>query len=237
MSFINDLAPAAKQVGAKYNVLPSLLLSMAALESSYGQSGLAQRGKNIFSIKGSYDGRSISLPTKEYINNKWVVVQAKFKSYPGWAESLEDVCLLFANGVSWDRGKYHNVIGEKNIFIACHNVQMDGYATDPAYGDKLYKIVTDYNLTQYDNQSNSNSNYSVDPLRTGNPIVAQVKVIADNLNCRQLPDINSPVLFVTKKGQVYNVTANVHDWHEVIIDNNGHNGYLFGNNGKYLSLV
>lgn len=77
----------------------------------------------------------------------------------------------------------------------------------------------------------------VQPVSTGNPIVAKVKVIADALNCRQHPDPNSPILFVTKKGEVYNVTAYINDWHEVIIDNNGHNGYLFGNNGKYLSLI
>lgn len=79
--------------------------------------------------------------------------------------------------------------------------------------------------------------YPVQPVSTGNPIVAKVEVIVDSLNCRQHPDVNSPVLFVAKKGQLYNVTANINDWHEVIIDNQGHNGYLFGNNGTYLSLV
>lgn len=83
----------------------------------------------------------------------------------------------------------------------------------------------------------SNSKYPVEPVSTGNPIVAKVQVIVDTLNCRQHPDVNSPVLFVAKKGDVYNVTANINDWHEVIIDNDGHNGYLFGNNGQYLSLI
>jgi lysozyme len=153
MGFIENLAPAAKQVGVKYNVLPSLLLAMSSLESNFGQSGLAQNGHNLFGVKGSYNGESINLPTKEYINNHWVVINAKFKSYPGWAESLEDVCLLFTNGVSWDRSKYHNLIGEQNIEVAAHSVQADGYCTDPSYGDKLMNIVNTYNLRQYDGQT------------------------------------------------------------------------------------
>jgi murein L,D-transpeptidase YcbB/YkuD len=153
MSFINDLAPAAQSVGRKYNVLPSLLISMACLESNFGQSGLASRGHNLFGVKGSYQGQSVTMATKEYINNQWVTIQAKFKSYPGWAESLEDVCLLFTNGVSWDRSKYHNLIGEQNIEVAAHSVQADGYCTDPGYGDKLMKIVADNNLRQYDGQA------------------------------------------------------------------------------------
>jgi GH25 family lysozyme M1 (1,4-beta-N-acetylmuramidase) len=95
----------------------------------------------------------------------------------------------------------------------------------------------DKNTTVVIPQETNDTKYPVKPVSTGNPIVAKVEVIADSLNCRQHPDVNSPILFVAKKGQVYNVTANINDWHEVIIDNDGHNGYLFGNNGTYLSLV
>jgi lysozyme len=85
--------------------------------------------------------------------------------------------------------------------------------------------------------SDNNTKYPVKPVSTGNPIVSKVYVIVNALNCRQHPDVNSPVLFVAKKGDSFNVTANINDWHEVIIDNDGYNGYLFGNNGQYLSLT
>lgn len=150
MTFITDIAPAAQTVGRKYNILPSLILAQAILESNYGQSTLAQKGFNLFGIKGSYEGQCISLPTKEYQNGKWITITSKFRKYPSWKESMEDHALLFTNGVSWDRGKYHNLIGETDYKKACIKVQQDGYATDPQYSTKLITLIEQYHLNDYD---------------------------------------------------------------------------------------
>jgi GH25 family lysozyme M1 (1,4-beta-N-acetylmuramidase) len=69
------------------------------------------------------------------------------------------------------------------------------------------------------------------PIISVKPVIGKVKVIADGLNIRQSHDINSPIVRVAKKGEVFNVYANVNDWHQV------NNGWVFGNNGKYLSLI
>lgn len=71
----------------------------------------------------------------------------------------------------------------------------------------------------------------------GHPIIAQVRVITGALNIRQGPGTQFPVLEVAQKGKIFNVTGNINDWHEVILDNNGHKGYAFGNKGTYLELV
>uniref|UniRef100_UPI00313E0171 hypothetical protein n=1 Tax=Bacillus sp. OTU530 TaxID=3043862 RepID=UPI00313E0171 len=47
----------------------------------------------------------------------------------------------------------------------------------------------------------------------------------------QYPSIGKAV-----KGRMYNVTANVHDWHRVLIDG-VEEAWVFGNDGKYLELV
>lgn len=72
---------------------------------------------------------------------------------------------------------------------------------------------------------------------TSNPICAQVRVIASALNIRKGPGNQYPVLQVAPKGKIFNVTANINDWHEVILDNKGGKGYAFGNNGTYLELI
>lgn len=68
------------------------------------------------------------------------------------------------------------------------------------------------------------------------PIIAQVKVIASALNVRKGPGPNYPVICVLTKGKILNVTGNLNDWHEVIVDSHT-KGYAFGNNGTYLELI
>lgn len=67
--------------------------------------------------------------------------------------------------------------------------------------------------------------------------MVQVRVISTALNIRKLPNPQAPILKVANKGDVFNVTANINDWHEVLLDNKGTKGYAFGNNGTYLELV
>jgi lysozyme len=135
-------------------------------------------------------------------------------------------------------------LAETDLWQFTSTAHVDGIATNVdestvtnhvefPFFDRAVAVVSPAPVVLQDNPTK----YPVRPVSTGNPIVAKVEVIADSLNCRQHPDVNSPVLFVAKKGQQYNVTANINDWHEVIIDNDGYNGYLFGNNGSYLSLV
>ncbi|NNU94851.1 LysM peptidoglycan-binding domain-containing protein [Geobacillus sp. NFOSA3] len=152
--FIREIAPFAQRIQEKYNILASLVIAQACLESNFGKSGLAQKGKNLFGIKGSYNGQSITMPTTEYRDGKQYKINAAFRKYPSWYESLEDLAKLYINGVSWDRNKYKPIIGETNYVMACKKVQECGYATDPNYASKLIQIIEKYNLTQYDKVGN-----------------------------------------------------------------------------------
>src|SRR4051812_46890042 len=130
-SFIQEIASYAQKIQQKYNILPSLIIAQACLESNFGQSGLAQKGKNLFGIKGSYNGQSIKMKTTEFRNGKEYQTDAAFRKYPSWLESLEDLARLYQNGVSWDKNKYKPIIGETNYILACKKVQECGYCTDP----------------------------------------------------------------------------------------------------------
>jgi len=76
----------------------------------------------------------------------------------------------------------------------------------------------------------------VAPVQTGGGIIGQVRVTADGLNIRTGPGTSYPSKGKAITNRVYNVTANVNDWHEIIV-RDGEKGWVFGNNGKYLSLV
>ncbi|AIE59099.1 hypothetical protein BMMGA3_03195 [Bacillus methanolicus MGA3] len=78
------------------------------------------------------------------------MINAAFRKYPSYYESLEDLARLYTNGVSWDRNKYKPIIGETNYVMACKKVQECGYCTDPNYAAKLINIIEKYDLHKYD---------------------------------------------------------------------------------------
>lgn len=127
-------------------ILASLTAAQALLESNKGNSKLAQApNNNLFGIKGSYNGSFVTMKTKEYVNGKYVVVDAAFKKYPSWYESIKDHSAMFNR-----LDRYKNLRGETNYRNACRNVQKDGYATSPVYADSLIRVIESYKLYEWD---------------------------------------------------------------------------------------
>ena len=114
MAFIQDIAPFAQRIQKDHGILASIVMAQAIHESNWGRSILAEKGKNLFGIKGAYQGQSITLKTWEVIDGRSVYTDAAFRKYPSWYESFEDLVNLYKNGVSWDRTKYKGVVGEKD---------------------------------------------------------------------------------------------------------------------------
>jgi len=90
--FIDQIAKAAKSVAKQSGVPASLSIAQAALESGWGESGLAKTGNNLFGIKADsrWRGETLTLPTKEFIKGQWVVVPAKWRKYASWQASIDD---------------------------------------------------------------------------------------------------------------------------------------------------
>ncbi|MBM6848096.1 MULTISPECIES: phage tail protein [Bacillus] len=149
--FIKEIAPDAQRVYKKYDILASLIIAQACLESAWGTSGLVQKGKNLFGIKGTYNGQYVLMWTTEYDKSgNATKVQARFRKYPSWYESIQDLAKLYVNGTSWDPNHYKAVVGEKDYKKASAALVKAGYATDPNYATKLNNLIQTYNLTQYD---------------------------------------------------------------------------------------
>lgn len=137
----DDVIRDMKQTG----ILASLTAAQAFIESGSGSSGLTVKANNLFGMKGSYQGYFVTMKTKEYINGKYVVVDASFRKYPDWAASIKDHSDLFLRA-----SRYKNLIGEKDYIKACKNVQKDGYATSPTYADTLIRTIERYKLYEWD---------------------------------------------------------------------------------------
>ena len=148
-SFIATVAPMAMEDYKTSNVLPSLTIAQAILESGWGESALALKANNLFGIKAGKDwtGKTYNVNTQEYYDGKTATtVSAYFRVYDSWAESIKDHS-EFLQGK-----RYEKVLMATNYKDACEAVYQAGYATDPSYTSKLVSLVQRYGLDKYDTE-------------------------------------------------------------------------------------
>lgn len=149
-AFIKEIGPIAKEVDQEFDLLPSITIAQACLESDYGQSSLSQKYNNLFGVKGSNPNTSAILKTKEYQKGKWIVVKARFQIYDSYEASIRAHARLFQKGTTWNSQQYKHVLAAKNYQKQAHALVQDGYATDPDYATKLIKLIEEYNLDRFD---------------------------------------------------------------------------------------
>lgn len=149
-AFIKEIGPIAKEVDREFELLPSITIAQACLESDYGQSSLSQKYNNLFGVKGNNPNTSAVLTTKEYVKGKWVVVKARFQIYDSYEASIRAHARLFQKGTTWDKQQYRHVLTAKNYRKQAHALVQDGYATDPNYAGKLIKLIEQYHLDRFD---------------------------------------------------------------------------------------
>lgn len=144
--FIITILPGAETAYEEYGILPSLLISQAILESNWGKSHIEN---NLFGIKAtnSWEGEVVYKNTKEYVDGKWITVEAPFRAYNDFSQSVEDYARLLAFS-----SRYKPVLAAEDYKQAAFAVWQSGYATDPNYPQKLIKIIEDYSLNKYDEE-------------------------------------------------------------------------------------
>ncbi|AQW22342.1 mannosyl-glycoprotein endo-beta-N-acetylglucosamidase [Lentilactobacillus curieae] len=149
--FIRTIAPEAQKLQGQYNILPSITIAQAILESQWGESDLASKYNNLFGVKAQGGlSKSVYLDTQEFVNGEYVTVKARFQVYSSYSESLSDHARLLAMGTKWNPNQYADVVNATNYVQAAKGLQTDGYATDPAYTQKLIQIIKTYKLYRYD---------------------------------------------------------------------------------------
>ena len=145
-NFIDTISPSAVNLASAYDLFPSVMVAQAILESHSGQSGLAHDYFNLFGIKGSYRGGSVSLKTWEDDGKGTAyTIYDTFRVYSSWYESLED----YSNVLQQPHfnGVHRSVAG--NVYNAT-SALVGVYATDTAYAEKLRYIIQTYGLESLD---------------------------------------------------------------------------------------
>lgn len=143
--FLAKIKPMVIADMQKSGILASLTAAQAFIESKKGNSGLTKKANNLFGMKGTYNGESVKMNTKEFKNGRYVTIVGTFRKYPSWVESIADHSGLFNR-----LPRYSNLRGCKDYKKACKYVKDDGYATDPDYTETLLDCIETYNLYTWD---------------------------------------------------------------------------------------
>ena len=150
-SFFNKILPAIQQVSQKNSIVTSVMLAQSILESGWGTSQLATNAYNIFGIKAdsSWKGNTYTVQTKEVVNGKTITVEKQFRAYKSLLESISDYGSFFTS-TAWRTKNYASFLQATNYETALTSLLASGYATDPAYAEKLKSLIQRYGLDQYD---------------------------------------------------------------------------------------
>ena len=249
--------------GAKEGVLPSITAAQAILESGWGSSELAKApNNNLFGIKDSEDwnGESVTVLTQEYVNGGNITVNAAFRKYASWNDSVVDHAKFFTS-TEWRKNNYRKVVNETDYRIAAQELKNAGYATDPGYAGKLISLIEAYKLYEWDEMSNNSistvenegvviDNPKADLAITGlNNATGSYDVVISNLIApRGFKEVLVPT-WSEKNGQDdiiwYKAAKQANGDYKVTVRSSNHKGdsglynshvYLVDNDGKYIGL-
>jgi peptidoglycan hydrolase FlgJ len=143
LSFVKQHTEAARSAEAATGIPASFMVGQAAHESGWGKREIknadGSTSFNVFGIKagGSWKGPVAEIVTTEYINGEPRKVVAKFRAYKSYEESFNDYAQLMQKSP-----RYAQVLAQANTAEGfAQGLQKAGYATDPAYADKLGRVI------------------------------------------------------------------------------------------------
>ncbi|GAB58463.1 flagellar assembly peptidoglycan hydrolase FlgJ [Rheinheimera nanhaiensis] len=140
--FVKSLLPAARQTAKALGLDPLALVAQAALETGWGQrmikTAKGANSFNLFGIKANHGwrGDTAVVDTLEYRGGVAKKEQARFRAYQSPQQSLEDYVAFIQQNP-----RYQDAIkasGDTKAYF--EQLQAAGYATDPAYAQKIMAV-------------------------------------------------------------------------------------------------
>lgn len=144
-SFIQQHDAAARAASAATGIPASFMVAQAAHESGWGKREITgtdgSKSFNLFGIKATpgWTGRTVEVATTEFINGRAHKVTAKFRAYGSYDEAFNDYARLIGSNERYAKVVAQAQSGNAEGFA--RGLQQAGYATDPAYAEKLAKAI------------------------------------------------------------------------------------------------
>ncbi|MES1923784.1 flagellar assembly peptidoglycan hydrolase FlgJ [Salinisphaera sp. T31B1] len=143
-AFIDRMGGAARTAARETGVPQHLILAQAALETGWGRHETTRAdgrpSYNVFNIKATgWSGDTAEVMTHEYAGGQARAERAAFRAYDSYDQAFADYARLISRSP-----RYAGVAAAPNAAAAAHELQAAGYATDPAYADKLVAIMRQF---------------------------------------------------------------------------------------------
>ncbi|MES2115085.1 MAG: glucosaminidase domain-containing protein [Pseudomonadota bacterium] len=140
--FLASIQPWAEETATRLGVSPHIVAAHAALESGWGQHPLRAGGadsNNLFGLKAGagWRGAVADATTTEYVHGTPIKKVERFRSYPDAAAAFRDYAELLAGNPRFQGALQ---AGDDARAFA-QGLARGGYATDPAYADKLSTLA------------------------------------------------------------------------------------------------
>ena len=142
-AFVEQHSAAAQATEQTTGIKAAFMIGQAAHETGWGRREIrhADGGNafNLFGIKAGADwkGPVAEVTTTELVNGIAHKLEAKFRAYASYAESFADYAKLMK-----DSPRYQRVLAQgQDAASFARGLQDAGYATDPAYADKLTRVI------------------------------------------------------------------------------------------------
>lgn len=161
--FVQQHSQAARRAEAATGIPATFMVSQAALETGWGRKEIRHADGspsfNLFGIKAgaNWKGPTAEVTTTEYVAGKARKVVAQFRAYGSYAESFADYARLMkdspryqaavAGAAAAGRSGARTAQPGRPARLAdaaagfAQGLQRAGYATDPAYADKLTRVI------------------------------------------------------------------------------------------------
>lgn len=140
--FLASIQPWAEETAGRLGVAPQVVAAHAALESGWGQHPLRAGGadsNNLFGLKAgaTWRGAVAAATTTEFEHGAALKKVERFRSYPDTASAFRDYADMLTSNPRF-HGALHTGADARAF---AQGLAQGGYATDPAYADKLSKLA------------------------------------------------------------------------------------------------
>lgn len=141
--FIDRMLKPAQEAGKQTGLPPAFILGQAALESGWGRYEIKGAGgapsHNLFGIKAGagWRGATVEATTTEYVGGQPRKSVERFRAYGSYEEAFADYGRLLQGSPRYAEALASR--GDPGRFASA--LQRAGYATDPAYAQKLARTI------------------------------------------------------------------------------------------------
>jgi flagellar protein FlgJ len=163
--FARDVWPHVQRVAKRLNVPAEGLLAQAALETGWGRHVMPAKdgsnSHNLFGIKaaGGWAGDSTLRKTIEFEGGIAQHRQAKFRAYPDVGASFDDYLGLMSGNPRYAAVQGHG----RDVAAFAGALAASGYATDPAYAEKISRVAGSSTMKQILAQLKNAADAPIDP--------------------------------------------------------------------------